>query len=77
MVTRVLIMLTLGVSLVQAADNPSPSPTASAAPTPTEASVKQLLEVAQTHKLVDAVMKQIDNLTLQAIAQATRNQPIS
>ena len=70
-------MLTLGVSLVQAADNPSPSATASAAPTPTEASVKQLLEVAQAHKLVDSVMKQMDILMLQAIAQATRGQPVS
>lgn len=78
MFTRVLVILTLGVSLVQAAENPSPSPsaTASAAPTPTEASVKQLLAVAQTHKLVDAVMKQIDTLMFEAIAQATKGQPI-
>ena len=80
MLTRALVILTLGVSLVHAADNPSPSPSpspaASAAPTPTEASIKQLLEVAQTHKLVDAVMRQIDNLMLEAIARATKGQQI-
>jgi len=75
MVKRVLVLLTLGVSLVHAADNPSP--TASAAPTPTEASVKQLLELAQARKLVDSVMKQMDILLLQAIAQATKGQPVS
>jgi len=46
-------------------------------PPPTEASVKQLLEVAQTHKLVDSVMKQMDILMLQAIAQATKGQSVS
>jgi len=77
---RVLLILTLCASLVRAAGTPtassSPSPSTSAAPSPTEASVKQLLEVAQTRKLADSVMKQMDILLLEAIAQATTNQPV-
>src|ERR1041385_810921 len=79
MFMRVLLILILCSSLVRAAGSPSPSPSPSPtpAPTPTEASVKQLLEVAQTHKLFDSVMKQMDLLMLQAIAQATQGQPVS
>src|SRR3954452_8889358 len=73
MFTRIFCILTLCASLIYAADNPSPSPTS--AP-PTEASIKQLLEVAQSHKLVDSVMAQMDNLLQQTIAQATKDQPI-
>jgi hypothetical protein len=79
MFMRVLLILTLCSSLVRAAGSPSPSPSPSpsvSAPPPTEASVKQLLEVAQTHKLVDSVMKQMDILLLQAIAQATKGQQV-
>src|SRR2546423_1025730 len=72
MFTRILLTLGLCASLVRAAENPSPSPSAS----PTDASIKQLLEVAQTHKLVDSVIAQMNNLMLQAIAQATKGQPI-
>jgi hypothetical protein len=77
MFMRVLLILILCASLVRAAESPSPPPSPTPAPTPTEASVKQLLEVAQAHKLVDSVMKQMDILMLQAIAQATRGQPVS
>jgi uncharacterized protein len=70
---RVLLILILCASFVHAADNPSPGPSAP----PTEASIKQLLEVAQAHKLVDSVMKQMDNLMQQTIAQATKGQQIS
>ena len=79
MFMRVLLILTLCSSLVRAAGSPSPSPSPSPSvpPPPTEASVKQLLEVAQTHKLVDSVMKQMDILLLQAIAQATKGQQVS
>ena len=79
MFMRVLLILTLCSSLVRAAGSPSPSPSPSPSvpPPPTEASVKQLLEVAQTRKLVDSVMKQMDILLLQAIAQATKGQPVS
>lgn len=72
MFTRILLVLSLGAALVRAAETPSPSPSAS----PTDASIKQLLEVAQTHKLVDSVIAQMNNLMLQAIAQATKGQPI-
>jgi hypothetical protein len=73
MVTRILFTLLLCGSLVGAAESPSPSPSAS----PTEPSIKQLLEVAQTRKLVDSVIAQMNNLMLQAIAQATKGQQIS
>jgi len=72
MFTRILCILILCASLVYAADNPSASPSTA----PTEASIKQLLEVAQSHKLVDSVMAQMDNLLQQTIAQATKGQPI-
>ena len=72
MFTRILCILTLCASLVYAADNPSASPSTA----PTEASIKQLLEVAQSHKLVDSVMAQMDNLLQQTIAEATKGQPI-
>ena len=72
MFTRILSILILCASLVYAADNPSASPSTA----PTEASIKQLLEVAQSHKLVDSVMAQMDNLLQQTIAQATKGQPI-
>ncbi|MFL6521061.1 MAG: DUF2059 domain-containing protein [Chthoniobacterales bacterium] len=74
MFTRILCLLMLCASLVYAADNPSASPTS--AP-PTESSIKQLLELAQTHKLVDSVMAQMDNLLQETIAQATKGQPVS
>lgn len=73
MSTRILLILTLCASFVHAADNPSTTPSAP----PTEASIKQLLEVAQAHKLVDSVMMQMDNLMQQTIAQATKGQKIS
>lgn len=72
MPTRVLLILTLWAAFVRAADNPSPTPGAP----PTEASVKQLLEVAQARKLVDSIMAQMDNLLQQTMAQATKGQTI-
>jgi hypothetical protein len=72
MFTRIFSILILCASLVYAADNPSASPSTA----PTEGSIKQLLEVAQSHKLVDSVMAQMDNLLQQTIAQATKGQPI-
>ena len=73
MFTRILLIFCLCTSLVRAAETPSPSPSAS----PTDASIKQLLEVAQTHKLVDSVIAQMNSLMLQAIAQATKGQQVS
>lgn len=72
MYTRLLLILTLSATFLHAADNPSPAP---AAP-PTEASVKQLLEVAQARKLVDSIMMQMDNLMQQSMAQATKGQTV-
>jgi uncharacterized protein len=72
MFTRIFCILTLCAPLVYAADNPSPSPTS----VPTEPSIRQLLEVAQAHKLVDSVMAQMDSLLQQTIAQATKGQAI-
>lgn len=72
MFTRILCILPLCASLVCAADNPSATP----ASLPTEASIKQLLEVAQAHKLVDSVMAQMDSLMQQTIARATKGQPV-
>ena len=79
MFTRIVLILALGGRVVFAADNASPAPTATpgASPnSPTEASVKELLEVAQSRKLVDSVMAQMDNLMQQTIAQATKGQPV-
>jgi hypothetical protein len=72
MLTRILLVLTLCAAFVHAAENPSATPSAP----PTEASIKQLLEVARAHKLVDSVMTQMDNLMQQTIAQATQGQKI-
>lgn len=44
---------------------------------PTEASVKQLLEVMQVHKLLDASMSQMEGLMKNAMQQATQGQPVS
>jgi hypothetical protein len=73
MFTRIFLVLTLCASLIRAAENSSPSPAAA----PTEASIKQLLEVSQSRKLVDSVIAQMNSLMLQAIAQATKGQQIS
>ena len=72
MSTRIVLILTLCASFLRAAENPSPA----SAP-PTEASIKQLLEVAQAHKLVGSVMTQMDNLMQQTIAQAIKGQQVS
>lgn len=44
---------------------------------PTEASIKQLLEVGQAHKLTDAMMAQMDGLMKQAMQQAAQGQRLS
>src|SRR5205085_1204465 len=75
MFKRILPVLLVSGSLVLAADNSSPTSPGPAKP-PSEDSIKQLLEVAQAHKLVDAVMRQMDNLMQQTIAQASQGQKI-
>ena len=73
MTTRIVLILIFSASFVHPADNPSPGTSVP----PTEASIRQLLEVAQARKLVDSVMAQMDNLMQQTIAQATKGQQIS
>jgi hypothetical protein len=75
MFQRILSILLLSGSIALAADNPSPTSPAPSQP-PSEASIKQLLEVAQARKLIDAVMTQMDNLMQQSIAQVTQGQKI-
>ena len=74
MLSRTFLVLALWSSLIYAADNPPPSATPSSPPT--EASVKELLELSQSHKLVDSVMGQMENLMQQTIAQATRGRDV-
>ena len=73
--TRILPVLLICGSIALAAENPAPTSPAPSGP-PSEASIKQLLEVAQARKLVDSVMTQMDNLMQQSIAQATQGQKI-
>lgn len=75
MLKRILLSLTLCGSLASGADNPSPSASGTSGP-PSEASIRQLLEVAQAHKLIDSVMAQMDGLMTQAIQQATQGQEV-
>jgi len=75
MLKRILLILAVCGALARAADNPSPSSSGTSS-APSEASIKQLLEVAQAHKLIDSVMAQMDNLMQQTIAQATQGQKI-
>lgn len=73
MFKRIFLSLLLSASLgYAAADTASPG----AAHQPSEASIKQLLEVAQARKLADSVMTQMDNFMQQAMAQATQGQTI-
>jgi uncharacterized protein len=75
MIKRILLTILLCSSVAMAADNSSPTAPAPSSP-PSEASIKQLLELAQARKLIDSVMGQMDNLMQQSIAQATRGQQI-
>jgi len=75
MLTRIFLILVLSAAVVRAAESPSPT-SAPPAPPVSEASIKQLLEVAQAHKLIDSVMAQMETLMQQSIAQATRGQQI-
>ena len=45
--------------------------------TPSEAAIKQLLEVGQAHKLLDAMVAQMDAYMKQAMQQATQGQRIT
>lgn len=75
MLKRTFLILALCGCAASGAENASPRPSAAATP-PSEASVKQLLEVAQARKLVDSVMSQMDTLLLQTIQQATQGKEV-
>jgi hypothetical protein len=87
MLTRILIVLALCCPVIYAADPPPPGPpTAQNAPAkqadavgnpPSEASVKQLLEVMQAHKMLDATMAQMSAFMKQMMEQATQGQKIT
>jgi len=70
MIKRIAIVLALmcsiALSSVFAADAP-----------PSEASVKQLLEVSQVHKILNATMGQMDAFMKQTMQQATQGQPVT
>jgi uncharacterized protein len=75
MIKRIVPIILLCGSIAIAADNPSPSSSPPSNP-PSEASIKQLLEVAQARKLIDSVMAQMENLMQKSIAQVTQGQTI-
>lgn len=75
MFKRILLILTLCGSVAYGVDNPSPGTSGAGTP-PSEASIKQLLEVAQAQKLIDSVMAQMDGLMTQAILQATQGKDV-
>jgi len=75
MIKRIVPIILLCGSIAMAADNSAPTLSPPSNP-PSEASIKQLLEVAQARKLVDSVMAQMDNLMQKSIAQATQGQTI-
>ena len=66
MLKRILIALTLCCPVAHAAD-----------PAPSDASVKQLLEVTQAHKLLDSTMAQMNGFMTQMMQQATQGQKIT
>lgn len=72
MFKRILLILALCGSVAYGAENSSPG----AGNPPSEASIKQLLELAQAHKLVDSVMGQMDALMKQSIQQATQGKDV-
>jgi hypothetical protein len=75
MFKRIFLILALCGSAASGAENLSPGSSGAGNP-PSEASIKQLLEVAQAHKLIDSVMTQMDALMKQTIQQATNGQEI-
>jgi uncharacterized protein len=73
MLKRILLILSLWTAATYAADSSAPG---AAGNPPSEASIKQLLETAQAHKLIDSVMAQMDALMKQTMQQATQGQQI-
>jgi hypothetical protein len=86
MLTRILIVLALCCPVIYAAPPPPGPPPTQDAPAkqvdavgnpPSEASVKQLLEVMQAHKMLDATMAQMSAFMKQMMEQATQGQKIT
>ena len=75
MLKHILIVLALSSSIVCAANPTTPNP-AGGTP-PSEASIKQLLEVGQAHKLIDTMMAQMDTFMKTAMQQATQGQQVA
>jgi uncharacterized protein len=76
MFTRILIVsLLLSCPLLYAADSPSVNPDPKGSPT--EASIKQMLEVMQAHKMLDTMETQMTGFMKQTMSQATQGQPIT
>ena len=66
MFKQILIILALCCPVAYAADVPA-----------SEASIKQLLEVVQAHKLVDNMMGQMDTAMKNVMQQVTQGEPVS
>jgi uncharacterized protein len=66
MFNRILIVLALLCPALYAADAP-----------PSDASLKQLLEVAQAHKILDSTMAEMDKMMANLYQQITAGQPAS
>jgi hypothetical protein len=77
MFIRVLIVSLLSCSFLYAADSPSTSTNADPKGPPTEASIKQMLEVMHTHKMLDAMEAQMVMFMKQTMLQATQGQPVT
>jgi len=77
MFTRVLIVSLLSCSLLYAADPASNSANADPNGPPTEASIKQMLEIMQAHKMLDTMEAQMTAFMKQAMSQATQGQPVT
>lgn len=75
MFKHILFVLALSSSLLCAANPPVPN--SPGGNPPSEASIKQLLEVAQAHKLIDTMMAQMDALMKSAMQQVTQGQQIT
>lgn len=75
MLKRILLISALWSSIAYGAVEPAPAGSPAGVP-PSEASVKQLLELAQAQKLIDSVMTQMDELMKQTIHQATQGQEV-
>jgi hypothetical protein len=62
----VALSFSIGLSVISAQDN-----------SPSEASIKQLLEVGQAHKLLDTITAQMDSYMKQAMQQATQGERVT